>query len=157
MIRVITHELIGLDVGFSCTMTGNTTLTSHTSDGDCSFQAHPWYHRKPWYDWAYVSFIEQIKCGDDQENLYPSKILRFFKLPYDMVQCAVVQCSVSPVPWDILERKFILEFNLGTCFNVSFVIVPVSSIVHPLCVFPNYGSNDSSSFFVVLPKQNWSN
>jgi hypothetical protein len=78
-------------------------------------------------------------------------------LPYDMVQCAVVQCSVSPVPWDILERKFILEFNLGTCFNVSFVIVPVSFIVHPLCVFPNYGSIDSTSFFVVLPKQNWSN
>jgi hypothetical protein len=24
-------------------------------------------------------------------------------------------------------------------------------------VFPNYGSNDSTSYFVVLPKQNWSN
>ena len=37
MIRVITHKLIDLDVGFPCTMTGNTTLTSHTSDGDCTF------------------------------------------------------------------------------------------------------------------------
>jgi hypothetical protein len=35
-IRVISHELIGHDVGFPCTMTGNPTLTSHTSDGDCT-------------------------------------------------------------------------------------------------------------------------
>ena len=82
----------------------------------------------------------------------------FVEFPYDIVvQCAVVQFSVSPVPWDILERNFILEFHLGTFFNTSFVIVPVSLIVHPVCVFPNYGSIDSTSFFVVLPKQNWSN
>ncbi len=68
MIQVITHELIGLDFGFPCTLKGNTTLTSHTSDGDCTFRAHPCYRGKPWYDWAYVSFIEQNKCGDDQEN-----------------------------------------------------------------------------------------
>ena len=129
------------------------TLISHTSDGDCTFRAHPCYRGKPWYDWAYASFIEQNKCGDDQENLYPSKILGFVELPYGMVQYAVVQCSVSPVPWDILERKFTLELNLGTCFNVSFVIVPVSSIVHPLCVFPNYGSNDSTSYFLYCQKK----
>jgi hypothetical protein len=118
MIIVITQELVGHDVGFPCTMVGNTTLTSHTYDGNCTFCAHPSYHGKPWYDWDYVSFIEQKKCGIDQENLHPSKILGFVKFPYDIVvQCAVVQCSVSPVPWDILERKFILEFHLGTCFN----------------------------------------
>jgi hypothetical protein len=86
MIQVITHKLIGFDVGFPCTLTGNTTLTSHTSDGDCTFRAHPCFRGKPWYDWAYVSFIEENKCGDDQENLYPSKILGFVELPYDMVQ-----------------------------------------------------------------------
>ena len=71
MIQVITHQFIGLDVGFPCTLKGNTTLTSHTSDGDCTFRAHPCFRGKPWHDWAYVSFIEQNKCGDDQENLYP--------------------------------------------------------------------------------------
>ena len=58
MIRVITHELIGHDVSFPCTVPGNTTLTSHNYDGVCTFCAHPCYHGQPWYDWAYVSFIE---------------------------------------------------------------------------------------------------
>ena len=58
MIRVITHELIGHDVSFPCTVPGNTTLTSHNYDGVC---AHPCYHGQPWYDWAYVSFIEYNK------------------------------------------------------------------------------------------------
>ena len=135
---------------------------------DCSYFTHLWWWLhilctsmlpwESWYDWAYVSFIEQNKCGIDQENLYPSKIFGFVEFPCNIVvQCAVVQCSVSTVPWDIPERKFILEFYLGTYFNTSFVIVPVSSIINPVCVFPSYDSIDSTSFFVVFPKQNWSN
>ena len=58
MIRFITHELIGHDVGFPCTVPGNTNLMSNTYDGDCTFRSHPCYCGQPWYDWTYVSFIE---------------------------------------------------------------------------------------------------
>ena len=78
-------------------------------------------------------------------------------MPYDRKKYAGIQCSVSPVPKYILETKLILEFNLGIYFDTSFVLFPVSSIVPPVAVFSNYGSKDSTSFFVVLPKQNWSN
>jgi hypothetical protein len=44
---------------------------------------------------------------------------------------------------------------LGTDFDVSFVSVPINSIVHPLCVIPDCGGKDSKHF-VVLPKRNWS-
>ncbi len=32
--------------------------------------------------------------------------------------------------------------------------VPISSLVHPLCVIPDYGGH-ITSFIVVLPKRNW--
>jgi len=35
------------------------------------------------------------------------------------------------------------------------VTVPISALVHPLCVFPDYGGN-RDSYIIVLPKKNWS-
>jgi hypothetical protein len=49
-----------------------------------------------------------------------------------------------------------IETQLGTNFHFSFVIVPIDSIVHPLCMFPDDGSNQTNKYFVVLPKRNWS-
>ncbi len=39
--------------------------------------------------------------------------------------------------------------KLGTDFNISFVMVPIESIVYPLCVIPDCGG-DSNIYFVVL-------
>jgi hypothetical protein len=42
-----------------------------------------------------------------------------------------------------------------TDFNISFVLVPIEALVHPLCVIPDCGG-DSNIYFVVLLKPNWS-
>ncbi len=45
--------------------------------------------------------------------------------------------------------------KLGMDFNISFVTVPIKTLVHPLCVIPDCGG-DSDIYFVVLPERNWS-
>ncbi len=52
-------------------------------------------------------------------------------------------------------KVFFVKMKLGTDFNISFVIVPIETLVHPLCVIPDSGG-DSDIYFVVLPKLNWS-
>ncbi len=44
---------------------------------------------------------------------------------------------------------------IGTNIYISYVTVSISSLVHPLCVIPDYGGL-STSFIDVLPKCNWS-
>ncbi len=68
---------------------------------------------------------------------------------------AVVQCSVQPLIWAILENKFWVKFTLGEDIYVSYVTVPMEAIVHPLCVIPDIGG-ELNAYFVILPKQNWS-
>ena len=60
---------------------------------------------------------------------------------------------VKPLSWDHLQEKFIVEIELGTNCNVSFVTVPVNSIAHPLCVFPD--GEKLKRYYVVLLKRNW--
>jgi hypothetical protein len=45
---------------------------------------------------------------------------------------------------------------LGFDFNISFVSVPIESLVHPLCVFADNIKDKCDTFYVVLPKRNWS-
>ena len=71
-------------------------------------------------------------------------------------QCAVVQCSTLPVSWQDVQKQFVVKFNLGGDFDTSFVIGPIILIVHLLAVFPDYGGNDPSCYFMVLPKREWS-
>jgi hypothetical protein len=47
-----------------------------------------------------------------------------------------------------------IKITLGHTFEVSVVTVPLSALVHPLCVIPDYGG-DKNSLIVVLPKRNW--
>jgi hypothetical protein len=58
------------------------------------------------------------------------------------------------IQYDI-QQNFIVDIEIGQNFDVSFVFVPVESIVHPLCVIPDNGDN-MNKYFAVLPKQNWS-
>ena len=44
---------------------------------------------------------------------------------------------------------------LGNDDAISTVTVPLLSLVHPLCVIPDYGGN-GTSYIVVLPRRNWS-
>ena len=123
-------------------------------EGTSTFRAHPSYRGKPWYDWAYIEFVETNNDGEDEHRLCPSKILGFVEMPHDKILYSVVQCSMKPIPWNKLLSKIILPFILGTNLNIAYAMVPVTSIVHPLAVFPDYGNKDATSFFVVLPKRN---
>ncbi len=90
--------------------------------------------------------------GEEIENHYPSKILGF--LDIDGKSEAVIQCSVKPHVWSVVERIVFVKLKLGTDFNISFVMVPIEALVHPLCVIPDSGG-DRDIDFVVLPKRNW--
>jgi hypothetical protein len=91
--------------------------------------------------------------GEEIENHYPSKILGF--LDIEGKHEAVIQCSIKPLVWSVMERNFIVKLKLGMDFNISFVTVPIEAQVHPFCVIPDSGG-DRDIYFVVLPKHNWS-
>jgi hypothetical protein len=117
------------------------------------FYSHPCYKGEAWYDWAMVHFEETNNLGEIVENYYPFRLLGF--ITTNNTQEAVIQCSVNPTLWDNIQQNFIVQIQLGRNFNVSFVTMPIKSIVHPLCVFPDDG-DQSDKYFVVLPKRNWS-
>ncbi len=62
--------------------------------------------------------------------------------------------SENPLIWSDLENKFFVKTIIGTDMDVSYVTVPISALVHPLCVIPDYGGHQMSCM-IVLPKQNW--
>jgi hypothetical protein len=109
--------------------------------------------RETWYDWALVPFKEQIKQGDIIESYYPSKVLGFIEV--DGKREAVIQCCVKPLQWNTVESIFFVPIMLGTDFEISFVTVTIDALVHPLCVLPHC-CGDPYTYFVVLPKRNWS-
>lgn len=140
------------DNGFCLEGYTRITTKSHKG-GKIILYAHPFYLGKEWYDWVYVHFEEFNATGDTVENYYPARILGFVKLNKDIE--AVVHCSEKPLTWTDIEDNFIMRTKLGSRADISIVTVPLSSLVHPLCVIPDYGSN-SASYIIVLPKRNWS-
>jgi hypothetical protein len=136
------------------TVTGYTKAVISCSGLCTPFYAHPCFHGHKWYDWALVQFEENNNQGDIVETLYPSRLLGFVSI--DGKQEAAIQCSSKPILWNTVETKFIVQIKLGLDVNVSFVTVPIDSLVHPLCVIPDNGEEDCDTFFIVLPKRNWS-
>jgi len=67
----------------------------------------------------------------------------------------VIQCTERPLSWSSVKRNFLYKVVLGLNDKISTVTVPLLSLVHPLCVIPDYGG-DSASYFVILPRRNWS-
>jgi len=133
---------------------GYTRLTTTTEDGNrVIYYAHPYFQGRKWHDWAYVHFEEINASGDIMETYYPSKILGFVTL--NGTTEAVIQCSEKPVMWTDVQYQFFVMITIGTDIDVSYVTVPISSLVHPLCVIPDYGGHQTS-YIVILPKRNWS-
>jgi hypothetical protein len=128
-------------------------VTSPATNDWCIFYAHPCYKGEQWYNWAMVHFEETNNLGEKVENYYPLRLLGF--ITTNGTRKAVIQCSINPIDWEVIQQNFIVETQLGTNFHVSFVIVSINSIVHPLCVFPDDGSNQTNKYFVVLPTRNW--
>jgi hypothetical protein len=88
---------------------------------------------------------KQIILGRLWKNYYPSRLLGH--ITTNNTQEAVIQCSVNPSQWNTIQQNFIVEIQLDINFNVSFVTVPIKSIVHPLCVFPDDGDQSDKYFF----------
>jgi hypothetical protein len=101
-----------------------------------------------------VHFEETNNLGDKVENYYPLRLLGF--ITTNGTRDVVIHCSINPIDGEVIQQNYIVETQLGTNFYVSFVIVPIDSIVHPLCVFPDDGSDQTNKYFVVLSKRNWS-
>ncbi len=128
-------------------------VTSLTSQEKNIFYSHPCYQGEEWYDWAMVHYEETNQAGDHIETYYPSKLLGFIQT--NGIREAVIRCSVNPLSWDDIQQNFTIYFQLGKNFDVLFTIVPIESIVHPLCIIRDDGE-DLNRYFVVLPKRNWS-
>ena len=133
---------------------GYTRITTKSCDG-CKIllYSHPSFQGNEWYDWVYVNIEEINSSGDAVENFYPARILGFITL--NNVTEAVIHCAEKPFNWSDVEKNFIVRTKLGSRVEVSIVSVPISSLVHPLCALPDYGS-DSLSYIIILPKRNWS-
>ncbi len=87
------------------TVTGFTKATITSTSGEhTQFYVHPCFQGHQWYDWALVHFQEVNNQGEQIENHYPSKILGFFSI--EGKREAVIQCSIKPLLWSIVERFF---------------------------------------------------
>jgi hypothetical protein len=134
---------------------GYTRITTRSGDGcQILLYAHPSFQGNEWYDWVYVHFEEISASGDAVENFYPARILGFITV--NNVTEAVIHCSEKPLNWSDVEENFIVRTKLGSRVEVSIVSVPISSLVHPLCALPDYGSDSLLCYIIVLPKRNWS-
>ena len=89
-------------------VTGFTKATIKSTTGECTqFYAHPCLQGNQWYDWALVNFQEVNNQGKQIENYYRSKILGF--LAIEGKREAVLQCSVKPLFWSVVELFFLLR------------------------------------------------
>ncbi len=151
LVKMLHHRL---QTSVGTTVTGYTKAVISCLGIRTPVYAHPCFHGRKWYDWALVHFEEQDNQGGVFETHYPSRVLGYVSI--DGKQEAAIQCSSKPILWSTLERNFIVPIKLGTDFNISFVSVPIDALVHPLCVFPDEIDGESITFYVVLPKINWS-
>ena len=132
---------------------GYTHASVTMDDGSVvNYNAHPFFHGASWYDWAYIHYVIE---GDDGpiEQYYPSRILGFIEDDDGDEISAIVHCSERAVEWNELEEKLFVPFNLSTLAGDE-QLVPLSSLLEPICVVPNYGQDDS--YLMVLPKRQWS-
>ena len=147
VIRTLEQDSHALVRGNETTLTGYTRARCIDSTGVQSiYYAHPSYRGSPWYDWAYVHFLER-----GEENYYPSLILGFIEV--DGNAEALVQCSTRPLKWSTVESNMFVAITLGDK-SESFVRVPLSSLVFTLCVIQDYGGQ-RNKYFVVLPRSGW--
>ena len=106
---------------------------------------------------CYSVKLDRIKSKriiiNEGQNAYPSKILGFININGN--DEAVIQCANKHLCWDDLIKHLIIPITIGCQFDVSFVVVPIESIVHPLCSIP-VDEENNNRFLVVLPKRNWS-
>lgn len=63
--------------------------------------------------------------------------------------------NVGQIDWSEVKRDFFHPFELDIDFATSYLRVPISSIVYPLCVIEDIGG-DENMYVIILPKRHWS-
>jgi hypothetical protein len=99
----VLHKRLCSSIGTIVTRITKATITSISGE-HTQFYAHPCFQGHQWYDWAFVHFQEVNNQGEEIENHYPSKILGL--LDIEGKREAVIQCSVKPLLWSVVERFF---------------------------------------------------
>jgi hypothetical protein len=131
-----------------------TTVSKKTGER-IVYHTNPHIQGRMWYDWAFVHFEESDRTGNIVESYYASRILGFIKGDRSTESEAIVQCTKQPLDWSQVEKNFVMKVVLGTDDKFDVVSVPITALVHPLCVIPDFGG-DGNSYLVVLPRRNWS-
>ena len=154
LVKAIVNDVNGFD---SWKIEGYTRLTtvSKKTGERVIYYATPYIMGSMWYDWSYVHFEEVNQNGNSVESFYPAKILGFVKCNDLTETQVIVQCTERPLVWSQVEKHFLIKVVLGSNDEVSTVSVPLTALVHPLCVIPDYGG-DGKSYLLVLPRRNWS-
>ena len=83
---------------------------------------------------------------------YPSIVLGFVQLAKKEEVCAVVCISTRAVSWDTITTEFITSFMISDNSGTSYVTVPVSSLVKPMCVYGDYGGM-KNKFYVLFQRE----
>jgi hypothetical protein len=100
----VLHKRLCSSIGTIVTGFMEATITS--TSGECTqLYTHPCFQGHQWYDWALVHFQEVNNQGEEIENHFPSKIFGF--LDIERKREAVIQCSVKPLLWSVVERFFL--------------------------------------------------
>lgn len=130
---------------------GFTWFATFIQDGNrLIYHTNPHIQERIWYDWAYTHFEQERHAV---ESYYLAKILGFVR--FEKTTEAVIQCTKEPEQWSTVKSEFLVKVSLETNNAISTVTVPLSSLVHPLCVIPDYGGN-GKSYLVLLPRRIWS-
>ena len=66
-----------------------------------------------------------------------------------------IQCAIEPLQWSRLEEEFIVKLCLNTHVGKEEMVL-LSSLVHPICVVPNFGIEEQNEYMMILLKGQWS-
>lgn len=108
-----------------------------------------------WTNTMHIHFttVQNGTIVTTQLQYYPSKIPGFIR--HENEVRAVVQCSVRPIPWSMLEQKFICSFELCSEHGEEQIVPMSSRRSDPLCVVKDYGATENK-YLLVLLKGQWS-
>ena len=102
-----------------------------------------------WYDWCLIEW-------EGYGKTYAARILGFFQYTGETSTMVVVQSapSTSPMSMDRMTTDFVSKFCIPENLDDCTYVVPIDTIVNPLCVFKNYGG-PNREYFCTLPQRKW--
>ena len=90
-----------------------------------------------------------------ETRTYPAHLYGFMRFQEDNNIKVAVCTSTRPLGWEKIKTDFVSGFEVGTDRRIHFDIVPLTSIVQPLCCFEDKDGT-RNKFFSLLPKHCWS-